>query len=162
MITQLFRRTKELSFERAYAAPIDRVWEAWTDPAMLRRWWGPKDTTIDECEVDLRLGGRVHIVMVAGEGMGKYAGTRWPLEGTITELEPPHRLVYDARSWTEGEADTTIEHRNEVQLTADGDTTVVSLQVTIGAIGKAAKMAAFGMRWGYKAQLDELEVLLSS
>jgi uncharacterized protein YndB with AHSA1/START domain len=161
MITQLFRRTKELSFERTYAAPIDRVWDAWTDPALLRQWWGPKDTTIDGCEVDLQVGGRIHIVMVAGEGMGTYAGTRWPLEGTITELEPPHRLAYDARSWTEGEDDTVIEHRNEVELTADGDATVVSLRVTIHSIGKDAKMAAFGMRWGYKAQLDELEALLA-
>jgi hypothetical protein len=44
---------------------------------------------------------------MAGEGMGKYQGTRWPLEGTFTHIESQRRLVYDARSWTEGEQDTT-------------------------------------------------------
>lgn len=162
MIVQLFRKTKELTFERAYAAPIDEVWAAWTQPDRLRRWWGPEKTTIPECEVDLREGGRIRIVMEAGEGMGKYQGTRWPMEGTFTHVEAPRRLVYDARSWTDGEEDTTtIVHRNEVELTERGGETVVDLRITITEIGPKAKMAAFGMRWGYKAQLDKLEAHLT-
>jgi uncharacterized protein YndB with AHSA1/START domain len=162
MITQLFRKKKELTFERTYAAPIGEVWQAWTRPELLRQWWGPDKTTIPGCEVDLRVGGRIYIVMEAGEGMGKYQGTRWPLEGTFTHLEPQRRLAYEARSWTEGEQDTTtIEHVNELELTEDGDKTVANLRVTINAIGSGAKMAAFGMKWGYKTQLDKLEAFLT-
>jgi uncharacterized protein YndB with AHSA1/START domain len=162
MILQLFRKNKELTFERTYAAPIADVWEAWTRPELLRQWWGPEKTTVPDCEVDLRMGGRIFIVMEAGEGMGKYQGTRWPLEGTFTQVEAPRRLAYEARSWTEGEQDTTtIEHVNELVLTEDGDRTVVNLRVNINEIGPGAKMAAFGMKWGYKAQLDKLEALLA-
>jgi uncharacterized protein YndB with AHSA1/START domain len=162
MLLQLFRKKKELTFERIYAAPIGEVWEAWTDPELLRQWWGPEKTTIPECEVDLRVGGRIHIVMEAGEGMGKYQGTRWPMEGTFTQIETGRRLVYEARSWTEGEQDTTtIEHINELELSEDGDKTVVELNVTINAIGSGTKMAVFGMKWGYKAQLDKLEAFLT-
>jgi uncharacterized protein YndB with AHSA1/START domain len=161
MIVQLFRKKKELGFERAYAAPIAAVWEAWTRPELLRQWWGPEKTTIPECEVDLRVGGRLRIVMEAGEGMGKYQGTRWPLEGTFTRIEPPRRLVYEARSWTEGEPDSYIEHVTELELSEDGDGTVVDLRIAIEEIGPGAKMAAFGMKWGYKAQLDKLEALLA-
>lgn len=161
MILQLFKKKKELTFERTYAAPIGAVWEAWTQPELLREWWGPEKTTIPECEVDLRGGGRIYIVMEAGEGMGKYQGTRWPLEGTFTHIEPKRRLVYDARSWTEGEQDSYIEHVNELELSEDGDKTVVHLRITIKEIGSGAKMAAFGMKWGYKAQLDKLEALLA-
>ena len=81
MTLQLFRKKKELAFERTYTAPITAVWEAWTRPELLREWWGPEKTTIPECEVDVRVGGRIYIVMEAGEGMGKYQGSRWPLEG---------------------------------------------------------------------------------
>jgi uncharacterized protein YndB with AHSA1/START domain len=163
MITQLFRKKKQLTFERTYAAPIGVVWDAWTRPELLEQWWGPEQTMIDECEIDLRVGGRIYIVMVAGEGMGKYQGTRWPLEGTFTHLETQRRLTYEARSWTEGEQQTTtIEHVNELMLAANGDQTHVVLRVTIGAIGSGAKMAAFGMKWGYKAQLDKLETILAS
>jgi uncharacterized protein YndB with AHSA1/START domain len=163
MILQLFKKRKELTFERSYAAPIDAVWDAWTRPEMLREWWGPDKTTVTDCEVDLRVGGRIFIVMEAGEGMGKYQGTRWPMEGTFSVIEHHNRLEYDARSWTEGEEETaTIEHVNEVTLAQDGDKTTVNLRITITAIGPGAKMAAFGMKWGYKAQLDKLESYLAN
>ena len=162
MILQMFKKTKEMTFERTYAAPVDVVWQAWTRPEMLREWWGPEKTSVPECEIDLRVGGDLRIVMEAGEAMGKYQGTRWPMAGTFTAIEPEARLVYDARSWTEGEEDgTTIEHVNDVALTDRDGTTHVLLTVTITAIGPKAKMAAFGMKWGYKQQLDKLEQLLA-
>lgn len=162
MVTQLFKRKKGFTFDRSYPVPIDRVWQAWTQPEMLRQWWGPEHTTVPECEIDLRVGGRIHVVMEAGEGMGTYQGTRWPMSGTFTVIEEHRRLIYEARSWTEGEEETsTIDHRNEITFIADGTGTAVSLQVSITNVGPGAKMAAFGMKWGYKAQLDKLESLLA-
>lgn len=162
MILQLIRK-KELTFERTYPARIDDVWAALTRADLLRQWWGVEHTTIPECEVDLTVGGRIALVMEGGEGMGKYAGTRWPLEGTFTEIEPPRRLVYQARSWTEGEEQARIEHVNTFELREDGAATVLSLRITITDIGSGvkAKVAAYGMRWGYKAQLDKLGELLA-
>jgi uncharacterized protein YndB with AHSA1/START domain len=164
MILQMFRKIQEHTFERAYAAPITDVWRAWTEPELLRQWWGPKKTTIEECEVELRVGGRIRIVMEAGEGMGRYAGTRWPLEGTFTRVEEPHRLAYEATSWTEGEEGATIEHVTEVELSAQGDHTVVNLRIEVTEIGSGvkARLAAYGMKWGYDAQLDKLGALLST
>lgn len=164
MIPRLFKKTQEHVFERTYAAPIADVWRAWTQPELLRQWWGPEKTTITECEVDLRVGGALRIVTVAGEEMGKYAGTRWPLEGTFTHVEEPHRLIYEATSWTDGEEGATIEHVNEVELSARGDRTVVHLRVRVTDIGSGvkARLAAYGMKWGYDAQLDKLDALLSS
>ncbi|MBB2991024.1 uncharacterized protein YndB with AHSA1/START domain [Mycolicibacterium iranicum] len=163
MILQIFKKTKNLDFERTYSAPIETVWRAWTDPEMLRQWWGPEKTLVPECRIDLRVGGEVYIVMEAGEAMGKYQGTRWPMAGTFTRIEGPSRLTYDARSWTEGEEEgSTIQHTNDVQLTEHDGTTTVALHVAITSIGPKAKMAAFGMKWGYKAQLEKLEQLLSS
>ncbi len=163
MIVQLLKK-RELTFERTYAASIDAVWKAWTQPELLRQWWGPEKTTIPECEVDLRVGGRIYIVMEAGEAMGKYAGTRWPLEGTFTQIEQPHRLAYEARSWTEGEDTSYIDHLTELELSEDGDKTALDLRISINEIGPGvkAKLAAFGMKWGYKAQLAKLEALLTS
>jgi uncharacterized protein YndB with AHSA1/START domain len=157
VITQLFRKRKELRFERSYPASIEAVWRAWTEADRLRAWWGPPKTAVAECEVDLSLGGRIYVVTVAGEEMGKYAGTRWPMEGTFTHIDELRGLHYDARSWTEGEGDASaIHHTNELSLATEGDRTVVTLHVTITEIGAKAKLAAFGMKWGYKAQLDAL------
>jgi len=163
MPLQMFKRTKQLSFERSYVAPLPTVWRAWTDPALLRLWWGPEHTSVAECEVDLRVGGELLIVTEAGEGMGRYRGTRWPMAGTFTTIDEHARLTYDARSWTEGEeADSTIEHTNDVSFRRDGEATVVGLTVTITKIGPKAKMASFGMKWGYKTQLDALEQVLAT
>ncbi len=160
---QLFKKTKQLDFERTYAAPRATVWRAWTEPELLRRWWAPDKASVAECTVDLRIGGVIHIVMEAGEGMGKYRGTRWPMDGTFTQIDEHEQLSYDARSWTEGDEEgTTIEHTNTVSFDGDDRTTTVRLRVTISRIGPKAKMAAFGMRWGYKAYLDELERLLAT
>jgi uncharacterized protein YndB with AHSA1/START domain len=163
MAMRLFKNAKQLSFERSYPAPVATVWRAGTEPDLLRQWWGPEHTTITDCEIDLRVGGSIHIVMEAGEGMGKYRGTRWPMNGTFTAVDAQRYLSYDARSWTEGEeAGTTIDHTNDVTLIGNGATTTVQLNVAITKIGPKAKMAAFGMKWGYKAYLDKLDKLLAT
>lgn len=163
MALQLFKKTKQLEFERSYPVALATAWRAWTEPDMLRQWWGPENTTVTDCEIDLRVGGALRIVMEAGEGMGKYQGTRWPMAGAFTAIDDLARLSYDARSWTDGdEATTTIEHTNDITFTHDGDVTVVRLAVAITKIGPKAKMAAFGMKWGYKAQLDKLDQLLQT
>ncbi len=158
MITQMFKKKKELHLERSYAAPIEAVWSAWTNAEELQQWWGQEKTEVTDCEVDLKVGGRIYIVTEAGEGMGKYKGTRWPMEGTFTVIEKPNRLSWDARSWTEGEEEgTTIQHVNEVSLTEVDGKTKVDLRISISSIGPKAKMAVFGMKMGYKAQLKNLD-----
>ena len=125
MLGRLIPVKKDLLFARTYPVPRDTVWQAWTDPVRLRQWWGPDKTLIPECEIDARVGGQFRVVMEAGEEMGKYRGTRWPMVGTITVLEPAARMVVEARSWTEGsEAETTIHHTNTLTLAdaANGST----------------------------------------
>ena len=162
MLLQLLK-PKNLNFERTYHAPLDTVWRAWTDPEMLRQWWGPEKTMVPECRIDLQVGGEIFIVMEATAEMGKYQGTRWPMAGTFTTIEASSGLAYDARSWTEGEEEgTTIHHSNHVTLSGSDGITTVRLHVTITKIGPKAKLAAFGMKWGYKAQLDKLEKYLAA
>ena len=164
MISQLLAK-KDLRLERSYDAPVDAVWRAWTEAERLRIWWGPEKTTVAECEIDLRLGGRLYVVTVASEAMGKSAGTRWPLEGNFTCIEELRRLTYDARSWTEGaEEAEVIHHTNDLILTDQGDRTSLTLRVAVTEIGSGvkAKLAIVGMRWGYKSQLDALETHLAS
>ena len=162
MITQLFKKQKTFQLERVYDARPSAVWSACTNADELRQWWGPDKTTVPECSVDLRIGGEIRVVIEAGPEMGKYAGTRWPMVGQFTQIEPDRRLVYEAQSTTEGEeATTTIEHTNELTLAEQDGRTLLHLHVTIHKIGPKAKMAAFGMKWGYKGQLAKLESLLS-
>ena len=87
-------KEKEVEFERTYDASPETVWQAWTKPEMIKQWWGPNNVTIPECEVDLRVGGKIYIVMEAGEAMGPYKGTKWPMLGKFTVVEPNSKLSY--------------------------------------------------------------------
>lgn len=152
---------KQVEFERTYNSPIDKVWKAWTDPDQIKQWWGPDGVTIPECEIDLKVGGRVYIVMEAGEAMGPYKGARWPMEGTYTIVETNSKLAFVAKAWTEGTEDTTqIDQLTELELSEEDGKTKIKLRATINKIGPDAKMAVEGMQMGFTQQLDKLTKLL--
>jgi len=147
---------KEASFERVYDAPIEAVWQAWTDPTMLKEWWGPDNVTIPKCEVDLRVGGKFYIVMEAGEAMGPLKGTQWPMDATFTSVEEYTKLSYTARAWTEGQEGTDINQVSELTLSEESGKTKLGLKVTINSVGPNAGMAVEGMKWGFNQQFDKL------
>src|SRR5271165_870420 len=125
----------ELIIEWVFNAPRELVWKAWTDPKMLKQWWGPDNVTIPECEVDLRVGGRVYIVMEAGEAMGPYKGTRWPMEGKYTVVEDNSKLAYEDKAWTEGAEETTeIDQVTVLQLEESDGKTTIKLKATINKV----------------------------
>ena len=153
---------QEVTFERTYDAPIHTVWQAWTDPQMLKQWWGPDHVTIPECTIDLHVGGGLYIVMEADEGMGEYKGTRWPMKGTFTAVDEPSRLSYTSQAWTEGaEETTTIDQRAELTLAEESGKTKMTLKVTLTKVGPAAGAAAEGMRYGFNQQFDKLAAFLT-
>lgn len=152
---------KEVVFSRLFDAPRERVWKAWTDPAEIAKWWGPDNVSIPECEVDLRVGGRIYIVMEAGAALGPYQGTRWPMEGTLTVVEPPSRLSYEAQAWTEGQQGAEIEQTTELTLADEGGKTRIELKVTIHKTGPKAGMAVQGMEMGFNQQLNKLGAFLA-
>ena len=76
-----------MRFRRWLDAPPEAVFEAWTTPDQLRHWWGPARNTLDECELDLRVGGRHRYVTSNAEG------TEFRFHGEFLEVDPPRRLV---------------------------------------------------------------------
>jgi uncharacterized protein YndB with AHSA1/START domain len=162
-------KEKEVILEKLIDAPREKVWQAWTDPEMLKQWWGPKNVSIPECEVDLRVGGKFYIVMEATEGMGQYKGVKWPMEAKFTFVEPNERLSYDAEAWTEGtKEETTINQTTDLMLTeedglsAQAGKTKVKVIAVIRKAGPGAKMAVEGMKYGFTEQLEKLEKFLSA
>jgi uncharacterized protein YndB with AHSA1/START domain len=47
----------ELVITRVFDAPRELVWNAWTEPERVKRWWGPEGFTAPFCRIDLRVGG---------------------------------------------------------------------------------------------------------
>ena len=82
---------KTLVIERVFDAPVEKVWEAWTKPEEVAKWWGPKDFTSHDNKIDFRVGGKCLFVMRGP------AGTEWDKDmysgGEYIEIEPMKKLV---------------------------------------------------------------------
>lgn len=83
----------ELRLEQTFPAPREKVFAAWTNPEVLRRWWaaGP-DWTSPLVEVDLRVGGRYRLAM-----SGPHTPDAQVVAGEYLEIRAPERLVYTWR-----------------------------------------------------------------
>jgi uncharacterized protein YndB with AHSA1/START domain len=65
--TAIYQDGTDLVFERTFDAPRALVWQAFTDPERVARWWGPRGTTTDVVEMDVRPGGRWRYVSHAAD-----------------------------------------------------------------------------------------------
>jgi uncharacterized protein YndB with AHSA1/START domain len=104
--------------ERSYDHPAQAVFDAWTDPEVIRRFWHAEpDWETPEAQVDLRVGGTVRVVMRTTDGT-EYGG-----QGEYTEIDPPRRLAFTWH-WDDDPPgqDSLIELSFDEQ---DGRTTVV-------------------------------------
>ncbi len=76
---------------RTFDAPIERVWQMWTDPALFQTWYGPMGMRVPVAEMDLTIGGRRRICM---EMVTPERTMRMWFTGVYKEITPPSRLVY--------------------------------------------------------------------
>lgn len=85
----------ELLIERLFDAPRDLVFQVWTDPAHLMRWWGPKTFEPIGAEQDFRVGGAYRFGMRSAEGREVWKS------GVYQEIVPGERIVMTFR-WDDG------------------------------------------------------------
>lgn len=87
----------DLVLVRAFNAPRERVWNAWTDPEQLKRWWGPQYFSSPVAKIDFRVGGKYLLSMRSPDGQDFWS------TGTYIEIAPMDRIVYtDSFSDAEG------------------------------------------------------------
>lgn len=82
-------KPNEIRITRLYNAPVKAVWDAWTDPAQVAQWWGPRGFTLTTHHKDLRPGGTWSYTMHGPDGVD------WPNNTLYHEVEKYRKLVYD-------------------------------------------------------------------
>jgi uncharacterized protein YndB with AHSA1/START domain len=80
-----------LVVRRTIRASAERLFDAWTQPAQLKKWWGPASVECIDAEVDLRVGGRYRIANRFPDGR-----ILW-IMGEFESIERPRQLVYTWR-----------------------------------------------------------------
>jgi uncharacterized protein YndB with AHSA1/START domain len=109
---------RELVVTRTFNGPARIVFEAWTKPELLKRWWTPKSFPLSmiSCEADVRVGGTYRFVFVFNNDTSK------PMAffGRYLEVTPHSRLVWTNDEGDEGGAITTVTFEEK-----DGKTLLV-------------------------------------
>lgn len=137
-----------LHISRTLKAPRALAFKAWTDPKMVREWWGPKYFTNPVCEVDARPGGKIAITMRGPDG------TDYPMAGEFKEIVEPERLLFT--TWVDRDGVRVLETLCTVIFEEKGGQTLVTLWVNVvKATAEAAPMLA-GMEQGWSGSLDKL------
>jgi uncharacterized protein YndB with AHSA1/START domain len=154
-VIEMVENRKELVITRVFNAPRKVVWKAWTDPKILKKWWGPRGVTNPTCKWDAKPGGKINVVMLAGKELGSYAGQKWPMTGTFREVTPESRLVYIAEALDDVK-DILIETENTMELEELGNKTKMKFHIVVTKAGPKAEMAMQGMEMGWNQSIEKL------
>jgi len=142
---------REIVLTRVFDAPRSLVFEAFTKPELLKRWFGPHGWSLTVCEVDLRVGGTFRFVLRGPDG------TEMEMRGTYREIVAPERSVH-TESFDDypGESQVTtvlVEREGKTTLTA---TVLYASREIRDAVVKS------GMEHGAAESYDRLAELLAS
>jgi uncharacterized protein YndB with AHSA1/START domain len=146
---------REIVIARTFNGPAHIVFDAWTRPEFVSRWWAPASmgASMLSCEADVRVGGQYRYVLQPRKG------SAFAFSGTYSEVTPHSRLVYTAIYEPQREAGPAV-----VTVTfdeRDGKTHLVarelypSKEVLDGAL-------ASGMERGLRVTMDQLDELVAS
>jgi uncharacterized protein YndB with AHSA1/START domain len=142
-----------VTLTRVFDAPRALVWKAWTDPKIMAQWFGPRGFTNPVCELDVRVGGSLRIVMRGPDG------NDYPMKGEFRVVSEPELLVFtniaidsEGKHLLEGETAVTFTEK-------DGKTTLTLETYAVGLVPIAPQMLA-GMEAGWTQSIDKLQELV--
>ncbi|MBL8932103.1 MAG: SRPBCC domain-containing protein [Kineosporiaceae bacterium] len=141
-----------------FTAPVDRVWQVWTDPRQLERWWGPPTYPATVVDHDLAPGGRVSYYMTSPEGE-KYHGW-W----RVLTVEAPGSLEFeDGFSDEQGNENRELPVTTvQVRLEPQGSGTVMTIRSRYASAEAMQQLLEMGMEEGMTAALGQIDELLAA
>lgn len=153
----------EITVTRLIDAPQAAVFRAWTEPARLLRWWGPKGFTTPHCTVDLRVGGLFHYCMRSPEGKDYWG------RGIYREVSAPERIAYmDSFADEAGEPvepaayGMSAEFPAETQVTVELSREQGQTKVTVRHALPASAPEREGCQQGWSEMLENLAEEMSA
>ena len=151
----------DLILERIVDVPQERVWEAWTTPAILMKWFTPAPWQTVACEIDLHPGGKFFTVMRSPEGQ------EFPGSGCFLEVVENQRLAWTNALGPGYRPAKPLEDTSHdliftavITLEAHGNGTKYTALVIHGDPDTCKRHEAMGFHNGWGAALDQLVALV--
>lgn len=132
-----------LRMSHRFNASPEQVYDAWTQPEILAKWWGPEGSTCPEAELDLREGGQWRTVMAHADGRTNECSGQYRL------LDRPNRLVM---SWSWKQEDGSQGHETEIDITFEtsGTGTLMTFVQKVFAEAEHRNMHEMGWTSSFK------------
>lgn len=144
-------KSNEIRITRVYDAPVQAVWDAWTDPVQVAQWWGPRGFTLTTHSKDLRPGGHWAYTMHGPDG------TDYPNKTVYYEVEEYAKLVYDHG----GNDDRPPLFRVTVLFTETDGKTRMDISMALGTLEEAEMMQEFIRKANGNSTWDRLAEYLA-
>ena len=143
---------REIVFTRVFNAPRRVVFDAWTKPEHVMRWYGCAASTMISCDIDLRPGGAYRFVLRMVDG------TEHSLSGVYREIVPPSRIVCAERFNDDPNREALVAITFEER---DGKTTMTSTALYRTAADRQA-MLDIGVEKGVSESFARLDAYLGT
>lgn len=159
---------RTITISRDFAASREALFRAWTTKEGIEAWWGPTGFRTEVRELDLRIGGRYHFVMIDGDG------NEYPVQGEYSVIEPPAKLVMSddvscmPREWLQEHAPDELA--SGAPLDSWGTLTLSDLGNGFTRLSLATRcindrirdgLVAAGMNDGFDQSFDKLAAFLA-
>jgi uncharacterized protein YndB with AHSA1/START domain len=157
---------RDITLVRRLHAPVEEVWEAWTDPAVFRQWWGPIGFTCEYATLDLREGGRFVWNMRAPAELGSFD---MYTAGVIERVVPHERIEFS--QWLADRDGNPIDP-TALGMPAGFPTSIAS-ELVFRSVADGTELTAIERDWavgeererseaGLSQCIDKLEALLAA
>jgi uncharacterized protein YndB with AHSA1/START domain len=149
---------RSVTLTRVLKAPRALVWQAWTDPAMLKEWWGPEHFTNPVVEGDIKEGGVLHITMHGPKGSP--FDIDMPMVKRYREIVPGRKLVFENEPLGPN-GERLMDALTTVTFSDHPDGTLVEMTTTAKALMPTAVGMLQGMDAGWGQSFDRLARLVA-
>lgn len=148
---------RTITVEHECNALREKVWEAWTDPAKLEKWWGPKTWPATSKSMDFREGGHWHYYMTGPDGTKAWG---WVDYETI---DPPNGFTaWDSFCDENGNKNPEFASTHwQVEFRENGEKTKIIVILTFATQADMEKIIEMGFEEGFIDALDNLDQLLA-
>jgi uncharacterized protein YndB with AHSA1/START domain len=147
-----------MTLDAEFDASADRIWQLWSDPRQLERWWGPPTYPATFTKHDLAPGSRIEYHMTGPEG--DQPKGFWD----ILEVDAPHRLLvrdgFANDDGTPNEEMPTGEMRVTIEEIGDGRTRM-SIESVFPSSEAMEQLLAMGQEEGMKQAVGQIDAILA-
>jgi uncharacterized protein YndB with AHSA1/START domain len=152
------KEDKTITVKRAFAAPVEKVWSAWTQSELLDQWWAPKPYKAVTKSMDFREGGSWFYAMTGPEGFAQYCRADYKsidAEKSFSALD----------AFCNEKGDVIDEFPRSLwtnTFSSQSENTLVTIVIKYKEQEDLEKIIEMGFREGFTAGLENLDALLKT